>query len=60
MANAYIGTNMLPRTTIAGSGELTEVLNDALCGRAHHVKRPGDSEAVSPGCAASRNGRVAL
>ena len=32
MANTYIDTNKLPRTRVAGSGEVTEVLNNALCG----------------------------
>ena len=32
MANTYIDTNKLPRTRISGSGEVTEVLNNALCG----------------------------
>jgi glyoxylate utilization-related uncharacterized protein len=32
MANTYIETNQLPRTKVAGSGEVTEVLNNALCG----------------------------
>ncbi len=32
MANTYIDTNALPRTTVPGAGEFTEVLNAALCG----------------------------
>ena len=32
MANTYIDTNTLPHTTLAGSGEFVEVLNNALCG----------------------------
>ena len=32
MANTYIDTNALPHTTVPGSGEFVEVLNDALCG----------------------------
>ena len=32
MANTYIDTNRLPRTKVSGSGEFTEVLNNALCG----------------------------
>jgi len=32
MANTYIDTNTLPHTTIPGSGEFVEVLNNALCG----------------------------
>ena len=32
MANTYIDTNKLPRTRVPGSGEVTEVLNNALCG----------------------------
>jgi mannose-6-phosphate isomerase-like protein (cupin superfamily) len=32
MANTYIDTNRLPRTKVAGAGEVTEVLNNALCG----------------------------
>ena len=32
MANTYIDTNKLPRTKVSGSGEFTEVLNNALCG----------------------------
>jgi len=32
MANTYIDSNTLPRTTIAGAGEMTEVLNNRLAG----------------------------
>jgi|GraSoiStandDraft_41_1057321.scaffolds.fasta_scaffold176670_3 glyoxylate utilization-related uncharacterized protein len=32
MSNTYIDTNKLPRTKVAGSGEVTEVLNKDLCG----------------------------
>jgi glyoxylate utilization-related uncharacterized protein len=32
MANTYIDTNRLPHTKVPGSGELVEVLNNALCG----------------------------
>ena len=32
MPNTYIDTNKLPRTKVQGAGELTEVLNNALCG----------------------------
>ena len=32
MANTYIDTNALPRTRVAGAGEMTEVLNDQLAG----------------------------
>ncbi len=32
MPNTYIDTNTLPRTTLPGAGEYTEVLNNALCG----------------------------
>jgi glyoxylate utilization-related uncharacterized protein len=32
MANTYIDTNTLPHTTVPGSGEYVEVLNNALCG----------------------------
>ena len=32
MANTYIDSNRLPRTNVAGAGELTEVLNDRLAG----------------------------
>ena len=32
MANTYIDTNRLPRTKVSGAGEMTEILNDALCG----------------------------
>ncbi len=32
MANTYIDTNRLPRTTVPGSGEVVEILNNALCG----------------------------
>ena len=32
MANTYIDTNTLPHTTVPGSGEFVEVLNNALCG----------------------------
>src|SRR5262249_2863850 len=30
--NTYIDTNVLPHTTVPGSGEFVEVLNNALCG----------------------------
>jgi glyoxylate utilization-related uncharacterized protein len=32
MPNTYIDTNALPHTTVPGSGEFVEVLNNALCG----------------------------
>jgi len=32
MPNTYIDTNKLPRTVQPGSGEVSEVLNNALCG----------------------------
>ena len=32
MANTYIDTNKLPKTRTPGSGEYTEILNNALCG----------------------------
>ena len=32
MANTYIDTNRLPHTKVPGSGEVVEVLNNALCG----------------------------
>ena len=32
MANTYIDTNTLPRTRLAGAGEMTEVLNNQLAG----------------------------
>ena len=32
MANTYIDTNKLPHTTVPGSGEYVEVLNNTLCG----------------------------
>jgi glyoxylate utilization-related uncharacterized protein len=32
MANTYIDTNALPRTRVAGAGEMTEVLNNQLAG----------------------------
>ncbi len=32
MPNTYIDTNALPRTSVPGAGEFTEVLNDRLCG----------------------------
>lgn len=32
MANTYIDTNKLPRTRMPGSGEMVEILNNALCG----------------------------
>jgi glyoxylate utilization-related uncharacterized protein len=32
MANTYIDTNALQHTTVPGSGEFVEVLNNALCG----------------------------
>jgi len=32
MANTYIDTNQLPRTQIAGAGEVAEILNNQLAG----------------------------
>ena len=32
MANTYIDTNRLPHTKVPGSGEVVDVLNNALCG----------------------------
>jgi glyoxylate utilization-related uncharacterized protein len=32
MANTYIDSNTLPRTSVAGAGELSEVLNSQLAG----------------------------
>lgn len=32
MSSTYIDTNGLPRTKVAGAGEVTEVLNRDLCG----------------------------
>lgn len=32
MANTYIDTNRIPRTRIAGAGEVAEILNDQLAG----------------------------
>jgi glyoxylate utilization-related uncharacterized protein len=32
MANTYIDTNKIPRQKLAGSGEVAEILNNALCG----------------------------
>ncbi len=32
MANTYIDTNVLPRMKTPGSGEVTEILNQDLCG----------------------------
>jgi quercetin dioxygenase-like cupin family protein len=36
MSLTFIDTNALPKTATAGHGEVTEVLNNALCG-AHNV-----------------------
>jgi len=32
MALTFINTNKLPRRAMPGHGEMTEVLNDSLCG----------------------------
>jgi hypothetical protein len=32
MANTYIDTNAIPRSRVAGSGEVAEILNDQLAG----------------------------
>jgi quercetin dioxygenase-like cupin family protein len=32
MANTYIDTNKIPRRRVPGSGEVAEILNNALCG----------------------------
>lgn len=32
MSNTYIDTIRLPRTAVAGSGDVTEILNESLCG----------------------------
>ena len=32
MANTYIDTNTIPRTKVAGAGEVAEILNNRLCG----------------------------
>ena len=39
MANTYIDTNRLPRTKIAGGGEVSEILNDRLAGAKNVVAR---------------------
>jgi glyoxylate utilization-related uncharacterized protein len=54
MANTYIDTNTLPRTTIAGAGEVSEILNGQLAGAKNvvaklHWLRDGDAlEAGEP------------
>ena len=32
MANTYIDTSKIPRTTLAGSGQFAQILNNDLCG----------------------------
>jgi glyoxylate utilization-related uncharacterized protein len=39
MANTYIDTNRIPRTPIAGAGEMAEILNDRLAGAKNVVAR---------------------
>jgi glyoxylate utilization-related uncharacterized protein len=48
MPNTYIDSGALPRTSIIGAGEMTEVLNDALAGAKNviatvHWLNPGDA-----------------
>lgn len=48
MSLTFIDTNKLPRQPIPGHGEVTEVLNEALCGAKNvvaslHWLKPGDS-----------------
>src|ERR1700674_2076202 len=51
MALTFIDTNKLPRTPSTGRGEVTEVLNEALCGAKNVLGtlrwlRPGEKYAV--------------
>lgn len=39
MANTYIDSNKLPRTAIAGSGDVAEILNDQLAGAKNVVAK---------------------
>ena len=39
MANTYIDTTTLPRTKIAGAGEVSEILNGHLAGAKHVVAK---------------------
>jgi len=56
MANTYIDTNALPRTRIAGAGEVTEVLNSHLAGAknvvatVHWLNRDDSLDAGAPDC----------
>ena len=48
MSLTFIDTNNLPRNSIPGHGEMTEVLNEALCGAKNvvaslHWLKPGDN-----------------
>jgi quercetin dioxygenase-like cupin family protein len=48
MSLTFIDTNKLPRRPVPGHGEMTEVLNEALCGAKNvvaslHWLKPGDS-----------------
>ena len=48
MSLTFINTNKLPRKSTLGHGEMTEVLNEALCGAKNvlaslHWLRPGDT-----------------
>jgi glyoxylate utilization-related uncharacterized protein len=39
MANTYIDTNRIPRTTVADAGEVAEILNDRLAGAKNVVAK---------------------
>jgi glyoxylate utilization-related uncharacterized protein len=39
MANTYIDTNKIPRTKIAGAGDVSEILNDHLAGAKNVVAK---------------------
>jgi glyoxylate utilization-related uncharacterized protein len=58
MANTYIDTNTLPHTKVPGSGELVEVLNNALCGAKNVVgslRWLGAGDAYDAACDAKTN-----
>lgn len=55
MANTYIDANRIPRTAIAGAGEVAEILNNQLAGaknvvaRLHWLNRGDRLDAGEPG-----------
>jgi glyoxylate utilization-related uncharacterized protein len=55
MANTYIDTNRIPRSTIAGAGEVAEILNSQLAGAKnvvatlHWLNRGDHLDAGEPG-----------